>query len=354
MFYKRTIAFLALFLLCGGVALAQTPGGVRIQGRTGPAEDAPQAGPTGQILDFREQMRLFVQNISDYARKLRPAFIIIAQNGLELLVKQDLSDPDKTAPANTYIRSIDGVLQEGLFFGLGKPPSKDKRESMHKLTEQAKKSGLNVLVVDYAKDPKTVDESHRLNAAKGFISFAAHEEIPFLNSLPPYPKRPFTENQYSILSLKDVRNFLVLEDTAAFGTQPEFALKMHDNNYDMLIVDIFHGRQPLSKRAVETLKYKKVGGRRLVIAHINIGSAASYHYYWKPYWREGVPFWISTPHRDDPDKYNVQYWQPAWQKVIFGDTQSYIYGLIDQGYDGVLLNGVDAFIFSEGSGEEEE
>ena len=132
-------------------------------------------------------------------------------------------------------------------------------------------------------------------------------------------------------------------------------MKMHETNYDLLIVDVLHGRKPLSRQAVETLKFKKIGDRRLVFAAVNIGSAANYRYYWKQTWREGSPGWINAPVRDDPDRYQVQFWRPEWQRIIYGDTNSYLYGIIALGFDGVLLEGIEeSYRFFEGGGEEQE
>ena len=190
---------------------------------------------------------------------------------------------------------------------------------------------------------------------KGYVSIPAHAPTAELNSLPPYPRRPYGENSKSIASLKDVTNFAVITNSSTFGRVDEFALKMHETNYDLLIVDVFHGRTPLSRQAVETLKYKKIGTKRLVFATVNIGSAASYRYYWKPTWGEGSPSWIVTPLRDDPDSYYVQFWRPEWQRLISGDTKSYVYGAIAQGFDGIVLEGIEkAYRFFEGGGEEQE
>jgi uncharacterized protein (TIGR01370 family) len=134
----------------------------------------------------------------------------------------------------------------------------------------------------------------------------------------------------------------------------QFALKMDETNYDMLAVEVFHGRKPLSRQAVETLKYKKIGAKRLVLAYMDIGSAASYYYYWRPEWREGSPSWIVAAMRDDPDRYNVEYWQNEWQQIFVGDTSSYIYGLIAQGFDGVIIDGLEAYTFFEDNNDDEE
>ncbi|MCH7485931.1 MAG: endo alpha-1,4 polygalactosaminidase [Proteobacteria bacterium] len=353
----RVFCLAALIALLAGSALAQVRGQVRIQGRDSEIEEAPTAGLGGLLLDYREEMRKFVQSISGFTRRYRPNFLVIPQNGLDLLVKIDDVEETRVAPARTYMRSIDGVLQESLQFGypeFGMPTPDENRQKLLALTEMAKANGLKVLVVDYVKETKGIDESYRLNSAKDFIPFAAPAMGLELNRLPDYPSRPFNENPFSVISLGQVKNFAQIRESAAFGVQQEFVLKMHDTNYDMIIVDVFHKRQPLSKRAVETLKYKKTGGRRLVLAHVDIGSAASYFYYWKPRWREGSPLWISAAFPGDPDKYYVEYWRPEWQKIITGNTESYIYGIIAQGFDGVVLDGMEAYRFFEGGGELEE
>ncbi len=354
--------FVASLVLAAGAAVAQEKGNVRIQLEpTEKEETAPPVRRRGLILDYREEMRKFVQSISTFARKQRPNFMLIAENGLDLLVKRQEDDETKSNPARTYIRSIDGIIQKALFYGdpeFGKPfANKDKQKRLLRLTAQAKSNGLKVLIIDYAKTPKVVDESYRIIAARGYIPFVAHAAEAGLNSLPPYPKRPYMENPRSILSLKAVKNFLRIVDSTPFGRQDEYTLKLHDTNYDMVVVDVFHGRLPLSKQAVETLKYKKIGARRLVLAQLDIGAAASYLYYWKPRWREGSPLWISAPARGDPDKFHVEYWSPEWQRIITGNTQSYIYGIIDQGFDGAVLGGLDVYLFFETGrekGEEEE
>lgn len=344
--------------------LAQAPpagsptGRVRIQGRDQQQSTAPLPAPAGLQTDLRQQMRKFIQSISTYARRLRPGFSVLTRGGVELIVKRGTVDETRVFPSRSYIRAIDGVIQEGLFY-LEKPFSAPPPEERHAndllMTGIAKTNGLRVLVIDYGATPKIVDESRNRNAKLGFASTTLHVPLAGLGSLPPYPSRPFRESPNSINSLKKISNFAIITNSAAFGSPSEFALRMHDTNFDLLIVDVYHGQNPLSRQAVETLKFKKIGARRLVFATMDIGSAASYRYYWKGNWREGFPNWITAPVRDDPDRNYVQFWRPEWQRIITGDTKSYIYGIIRQGFDGVVLEGVEeAYRFFETGGEEEE
>lgn len=343
--------------------LAQAPqapprGQIRVQGRPLADPQAPLPVPAGLQVDLRQQMRKFIQSISTFARRYNRSFSVLTLGASELLIKRDPVDETRISPARTYMRSIDGVMFDGLFFGqrvFGEPVSTASLGRNLRLANIAKSNGLNVLVVDYGTEPMNVEISHRRNNEMGYVSTTVHAPLAELSSLPHYPARPFDENPKSILSLKDVKTFAYIANSQAFGRADEFALKMHGTNYDLLLIDVLHGRKPLNKQAIETLKFKKIGGRRLVFATVNIGSAASYRYYWKQTWREGSPRWISAPTRDDPDRYHVEFWRPEWQRIIFGDTKSYVYGVVALGFDGMVLEGMEqSYRFFEGGGEEQE
>jgi len=312
--------------------------------------DAQAPGDDGVILDVREEMRLMIARISKYARRLKPEFVVVVAGEPGLVTKQGETEDDRP-PARAYMRSIDAVMIDGLFFGpteVDKPANKDRQTRLMEHAETAKNAGLKVLVLDAAKTRENIRTSFRENAKRGFVSYAAPAPVDFLNRLPGYWKRPWGNNADSVVSLRGVKNFVYLTDSSAFGRQDEFAMKMHETNFDMVVVDVFHGRNPLNKRAVDTLRYKKMGSRRLALASVDIGTAASYHYYWKPDWRERNPQWIRTPLPDDPDRHFVQFWHDEWQKLIYGNTNSFIYGVIQQGYDGIVLHGLEVVNFFEG------
>ena len=356
----RAYRFLALLtglaVLAPSMANAQAPAGtVRTQGRIleQPAAEAPPTPARREALDNpREDMRNFVQAIKTYARSQNRNFMVVPMNGLALIEKIDPIDPEVRAPARTYLRTIDGVLQAPLFYGaetFGKPTDKKVLEPLLKLTDLAKDYRLKVLVMEYAKTAKTAGAAIRMDLKKGYVPFAAAATGMELNRIPSYPYRPVNENPNSILSLRDVRNFLFLRDSSGFGRQDEFAMKIHGTNFDLIVTDVFHSlAEPLTKQAIETLKYKKLGAKRLVFAYVNIGFAASDRYYWKPGWGEGFPAFIKEPLPTDPDRYFVEFRNPEWQKIIMGDAQSYIYGCIAQGFDGVILDGIDVYKYFEG------
>ena len=355
-------ALVAWGLLTSAPAHAQAPGAgtpagpgqVRVQGE--PLQVPTIQTPVlGRLTNYRDEMRKLVSKIAQYARSRKPGFVVITHNGMELLEKQDDVDKRKVYPARAYMLSIDAILQDGLFYGyetFGAPTSKEQKEKFDGLLKLAELNRVSIMSMDYAKAPKKVDEVLAASSRKGYLPFVAHKELPVLNSLPPYPRRPFRENPNNVLSMSNANNFLYLRDTTPFGLQEEFALKMHDTNYDMLIVDVFHGRKPFSKRAIETMKYKKLGAKRLVMARMDVGTAATYRFYWKPGWRSGAPSWIAAPYPTDPDRFFVEYWRPEWHQIIYGNPKSFTFGLIAQGFDGVIIETTDAFRYFESDGQD--
>lgn len=330
---------------------AAEPGSVRIQGRDTFDDLGPDLGPATPLLDFREEMRSFVSRIATFARRSRPDFSVMVEDALELLTKRDDIDETQTSPARAFMRSIDGVIVSNLFSGnpdLDDDENAEIRNARLDALDLAVENGLAVFVLDQASERAKIDEGYRQARQRGFVYHAREQGSFETTDLPSYPPRAFDENGNSVVSLRDIGNFAVVGNSAAYGRQDEFALRMHQTNYDVIIVDVFHGRQPLTKQAVETLKYKATGARRLVFARIDIGTAASYRYYWQPNWRAGSPRWIGSSERGEPDNYFVEFWRPEWQRIIFGDTASYVYGVVDQGYDGVILGGADVFEIYEG------
>ena len=101
---------------------------------------------------------------------------------------------------------------------------------------------------------------------------------------------------------------------------------------------------------------------KLAVAYMSIGEAEVDRFYWDPAWVDGdgaltdeAPSWLTEPNPDFPDNYKVQYWESDWQDVIFGDTagddKSYLDRIIDQGFDGVYLDIIDAYEYFGPDGE---
>lgn len=335
---KRLISSLALGL---GLAMSAMP--------LAHAQDALELPVVQEVLDYREEMRRYIQDISDYARSLNPNISIVTDGGTMLLGKIDFEDETKTWPARTYMRSLDGVLARNLFVDANGEYTDEERSAHLKMLEQARAYGLKVMTLDVADKAATINDTISAAAKHGFVPYVAPTAL--MNSQAAYPKAPVNENPNTVTTLRGAENFLYLDDTFPLGDANQMVLKLRENNYDLVVVDVFHGRQPINKAQVDALKFKKLGTKRLVFAHIDVGSAASYRYYWKEAWNTMPPLWLDRAYPFEPDRFFVQFWNPEWKSLIFGNENSYVYGVIAQGFDGIILSGLENFLFFETAGE---
>ncbi|MBL4692359.1 MAG: hypothetical protein JKY92_03420, partial [Magnetovibrio sp.] len=259
------------------------------------------------IIHFREEMRNFVTNLSSFAHRVNPNFIMIAQDGLALVNKIDLNDETQRYPANAYMRSLDGILETNLLDekvmapnGKPDPALVAQLEYRNNNLKTVASMRIPVFNMEYSTEAGYVDKIYADSAQKGFIPFVA--EAPNLSSIPKFPSSIYKANPVNVMSIADVKNYLYLNNSQAFGQVYEYILKLRETNYDALIVDIFHGQKPMSKANVKLLKYKRLGSRRLVLAEIDISSASVFQYFWKSGWRAGNPPFIYAPYKADPDR----------------------------------------------------
>lgn len=307
-------------------------------------------------VDYREAMRSFVQVISADAKGRTPGFVVIPQNGLELLTRD--GEPDGPAAA-AYVASIDGVGREDVFYGYTADnvatPAAD-RAYLVSFCERARDSGLRVLVTDYCHSHGFMDDSYQANAQRGFLSFAADRRE--LDAIPDYPAAPYAVNATPVASLAQAANMLYLLNAGSFSSKAAYLNALRATDYDLFIIDSYYEGEPLTPAEVASLKQKAHGGSRIVIAYMSIGEAESYRPYWQDAWNNNAPDWIVEENPYWPGNFVVQYWQKPWQDLIVGLPDSYLTRIVNAGFDGVYLDIIDAFEYfesaSEGEGEGEE
>lgn len=303
-------------------------------------------------INYRQEMRDFVQGISAYARTTNPYFIIIPQNGIELVT--DTGDTTGT-PVSAYINAISGIGQEDLHYGYtGDDVATPVSETayLEGYLDIAEANGIQVLATDYCSTTSNVNDAYAASDAKGYSAFAAdHRE---LDNIPAYPSSPHNVNTSDISMMADVLNFLYLINPAEYASKTDMLTAMQNTDYDLIIMDLFfNDGTAFSSTEIGSLKLKNNGHSRLVICYLSIGEAENYRYYWQSEWRPGNPAWLSRQNPDWAGNYEVWYWEPAWQAIIYGDTQtnghdSYLKQIIDAGFDGVYLDIIDAFRYWEG------
>lgn len=122
--------------------------------------------------------------------------------------------------------------------------------------------------------------------------------------------------------------------------------KIAGSPYDVAVIDYSRdgtAAEAFSPADVTTMQQRPDGKRRIVLAYLSIGEAESYRFYWQAAWAKQPPAWLGAENPDWEGNYAVHYWDPAWQKLIFGGPSSYLDSIIAAGFDGVYLDRIDAF-----------
>ncbi|MCD4732322.1 MAG: endo alpha-1,4 polygalactosaminidase [Bacteroidales bacterium] len=297
-------------------------------------------------ITYKQEMREFVIGISQYSKSINSNFLIIPQNGIELVTNNGEDDGN---PQVAYLNAIDGNGQEDLFFGYDNDdqatPS-NENSYLKIFLDISKDAGKQILVTDYCSTHSKMDNSYIQNNGKAYVSFAAdHRE---LDNIPGYPSPIYGENNDNINSLSEIKNFLYLINPENYTAKADFISEVTATNYDLLIMDLFfHNETEFTTSEINQLKNKSNGGTRLIIAYMSIGEAEDYRYYWQTSWNSNKPAWMDAENPDWEGNFKVKYWEEGWQNIIFGNDASYIKKILDAQFDGVYLDIIDAFEFYE-------
>jgi cysteinyl-tRNA synthetase len=131
----------------------------------------------------RQEMAEFVAEISAYAKARKPGFLVVPQNGEELLSRAE------------YRRMIDGIAKEDLLFGA----EQDEQENLARdvansiaLLNRAKAANIPVLVVEYVKDSAKRSFAQTRMSELGFVLLFATRglDVPPKATLNPSSSAP--------------------------------------------------------------------------------------------------------------------------------------------------------------------
>ncbi|SKC65716.1 endo alpha-1,4 polygalactosaminidase [Ohtaekwangia koreensis] len=299
---------------------------------------------TASTVDYKEEMRNLVINISTKAKSTSPDFVIIPQNGIELVTQ---NGEDDGALHTAYLDAIDAHGQEDFLYGYDEDdvatPS-SVTSYLKTFLDRSHSSGNSILITDYCFTESKRSTSYTINNTYGYLSFAAeHRELDFIPASEPYQVHSGDVN-----SLSDAKNFLYLLDPQNFSSRTDFLEALKNTRYDILIIDLFfHDGTSLTASEIAQLKTKNGGGKRKVIAYMSIGEAEDYRYYWQSEWSKTKPSWMDAENPNWPGNYKVKYWEADWQNIIYKNSDSYLNKIRDAGFDGVYLDIIDAFEYYE-------
>ncbi len=305
--------------------------------------------PPWAIPAFREELRAIVRELARYARARDPDFAILARGGAPLAVRSRREavleaaraaqaglgavDPDEPAAgvgeiSSGFVGAIDGLVFDGQV--CGDPPLEPERLAVLRDLDMA------LISIDHCVNAEDVAEARRRAVEAGVVLLVDTDDHGRMDSVPG--ERPPGENAGNISDPRQARSVVILEEGSGFGDVSLLVGALRATNHDMVIVNPFAiGGRALTAQQVAELRYKKLGARRLVVATFNIALAREDAYYWQPKWRLGDPRWLSATVRDRPGAHFTEYWDPGWKKHL----GEHFVGLMDLGFDGVLLDGLD-------------
>jgi cysteinyl-tRNA synthetase, unknown class len=290
---------------------------------------------------YRIAMIDFVSGISSYAKQLNQNFLVIPQNG------EDIVDVDSTS-SRRYFNAIDGIGREDFLYGYNqdnvKTPASDTKYILSFLNK-FKAAGKSVLITDYCSSSANMLDSYSTNNSYGFISFAADDRE--LRTIPDYPNPVYNENANNAGRLSEIANFLYIINPDRYSSKDAFVNAVANTNYDLVILDLFYDSTPLTQADLAKIKTKPNGGTRLAICYMSIGEAEDYRYYWKSEWKSSPPPWLGQENPDWAGNYIVRYWDLDWQKIFYGNDTSYVRRILNAGFDGVYLDIIDAYEYYE-------
>lgn len=303
------------------------------------------------IINYRNQMRNNVIMLSRYAKGRNADFEIMVHDGRDLMKKSlweyhldgynearkkgiDASDPSFLAKlkemkpeeetvgtdAREYMKNIDAIVLNNYFCGNGDfvPDSK-----------------LKLVSIDQCPTEDSFDEAIQDSVGQNALMYGfVKPEFAFKNTR---NQVIINENADNISHIGDAQNILFLLDSSLYNDRFSYLQDIRNSNFDIIVISPFYKGKPLSQEEIHSLKFKKNGTVRRVIAAFNISEADDGKYYWKKGWKIGSPSWLKRLSFSDKQGIITEYWHPEWQKNISG----YFKGIVDSGFDGAFLTGLE-------------
>ena len=312
------------------------------------------------IVNYRQAMRDNIVALAEFAKSQNKDFEIIAHEGTELLHKSlwehhldgynearrkevnaidpvfllqpKHNEPDLTysASAEKYGQHLSGIAINNRFCG------------NRKLSSHIKEHGLKIISIDSCSSEADLDEAIMNSVGLNSLLYAfIKPEIAFRK----IKKQPIiNENARNIYKIAEASNISFFIDDSLYENKEHFLQDIRDSNYDIVVIEpFFHHRNPLTKEDINGLKFKKNGAKRLVLAKMNVSEANRNDYYWQKNWQIDKTPWLVRVSFVDSNSVIAEYWNENWKKI----NGLYFKGIVDSGYDGAFLTGIENHIYFE-------
>ncbi len=299
------------------------------------------------ILNYRDLMRENVIMLSDFAKQKNPRFEILVHEGSPLLQddiwEYHLNDYNHS---RKYGYSIDN---DSLLSNDENIHSKNFKNLKEDYIKKIDGVVLNNYLCEQRSDKIPANKqlisietcTLSKNSAPQIISYQIQDEASAFKKLKHNTNDKI--NADNIEKLSNAKNIAFLLDTSKFKTKYDFLKEIDNSNFDIIVISPFFQQKPLTKEDINHLKYKKNGALRKVYAGINISEADSTKFYWQKGWKIGSPEWLKRASFVDSQGIITQYWHPQWQKLL----SKHFKGIVDLGFDGAFLSGVENYEYYE-------
>ena len=235
-----------------------------------------------------------------------------------------------SASAENYGRHLSGIAVNNRFCG------------SRKLSPHIKEHGLKIISIDSCSSEAELDEAIMNSAGFGSLLYAFVKPETAFRKIKKQPI--INENARNIYKVADAANISFFIDDSLYDDKERFLQDIRDSNYDIVVIEpFFRHREPLSREDVDSLKFKKNGAKRLIFAKMNVSEANCRDYYWRNGWQIDKTPWLARASFTDSDAVITEYWNENWKKV----SGLYFKGIVDSGYDGAFLTGLENHVYFE-------
>ncbi|MFV0626775.1 MAG: hypothetical protein ACK5N8_05455 [Alphaproteobacteria bacterium] len=307
-------------------------------------EETPQT--TGfspkHIANYRSLMRDNINFLSRYAKAKSPQFQIILHGDdtlfnigeVEYLTSQYNNIKNKTMnnekTSLLASENIDAISVVGV--------SCDNKE----IPQIIKDKKQTPIYIEHCSNEKEIDRAIEFSIENNAPAYLfSNRENAFKNIK---GELIIKENSRNIFTTKDAKNISFLLDDGQFASKYEMIEDMSKTNYDIIVIKpLFHNKTRFTKAEIESMKFKKNGAKRLIIAEMNLTEANPIDYFWQEDWQLGSPSWLKRKSFVEENSVITEYWQPQWREVLSKHFNS----IMNSGFDGVWFTGTENYQYFE-------
>ena len=317
---------------------------------------------TVTIPDFRAIVRDMVEQIATYGHGRNNHFAVVLRGGFGLMIKSErddkvdqLNNPPTASSAakaaikqamengskiqdklalgeeeHSFLQSLDGAIMDGQYCGNHVTASPGYIRMMQNL-------GMVVISVDHCGSEAAATKAWQTGRANGILPHADSLTGPMAR----VPReRPQAESAEMIDALGKARNIWVFDKNDGYSSKEEWVQSMAASNIDVIVVDPFwRSRVPLLDSDIKKLKEKSLGSVRMVLARMDISHARNTDWYWQQSWTTDPPKWILGPVAGQPGVFETAPWSDEWREMV----GHIVAGLMDVGYDGIVIEGSEVY-----------